>query len=79
MRIQILLLIKVMGICDHWNMDPPRLHFGLQASIVSLKNLWILTIMRIWIRIQLFTLLRIQIRIQLPKIMRIHANPDLQP
>ncbi len=27
MRIRILLLIKVMAICNHWSTDPPRLHF----------------------------------------------------
>jgi hypothetical protein len=27
-RIRILLLIKVMKICDHWSTDPLRLHFG---------------------------------------------------
>jgi hypothetical protein len=26
-RIRILLVIKVMRICDHWSTDPPRLHF----------------------------------------------------
>ncbi len=26
-QIQILLLIKVMQICDHWTPDPPELHF----------------------------------------------------
>jgi hypothetical protein len=28
MRIRILLLIKVMGICYHWSVDPPELHFN---------------------------------------------------
>ncbi len=30
MRLQILLLIKVMRICDHWYTDPPGLHFEPQ-------------------------------------------------
>jgi hypothetical protein len=36
MRIRILLLIKVMKICDHWCIDPPGLHFeppGLNCSV----------------------------------------------
>ncbi len=28
-RIRILILIRVMRICDHWSTDPPGLHFGL--------------------------------------------------
>jgi hypothetical protein len=27
MRIRILLLIKVIKVCDHWSIDPPGLHF----------------------------------------------------
>jgi hypothetical protein len=34
MRIRILLLIKVMGICYHWSIDP----LSLQGSIVSVNG-----------------------------------------
>jgi hypothetical protein len=37
-RIRILPFIKILGICDHWPTDPPRLHLSLQASIVSVKQ-----------------------------------------
>jgi hypothetical protein len=36
MRIRILLLIKVMGICDHWSVDPTGLNFdppGLHCEL----------------------------------------------
>ncbi len=37
MRIRILLLIKVMRICDHWSTDRPFL--SLHASILSIHGL----------------------------------------
>jgi hypothetical protein len=27
MQIRIQLLFRIMGICDHWSVDPPGLHF----------------------------------------------------
>jgi hypothetical protein len=38
MQIWILLLIKLMGICDYWSVDPPGPHLSLQASIVSIHG-----------------------------------------
>ncbi len=35
MRIRTLLLITVIGICDHWSIDPPELHFEPLGSMVS--------------------------------------------
>ncbi len=35
MRIRILLIIKVMRICDHWSKDPPRLVY---TSIVRVRG-----------------------------------------
>ncbi len=39
--VQILLLTKVIRICDHWSTDPPRIHFelSLHASIASIHGL----------------------------------------
>jgi hypothetical protein len=84
MQIQILLLIKVMRICDHWSTDPPALPFeplrihcqlSIHGFILSLSSSKILTLM--WIRILLFTLM--WIRIQLPKITRIRIrNSELK-
>jgi hypothetical protein len=83
MRIWLLLLMKVMGICDHWSTDPPGLHLSLPASIVSVHGptrlyfepLKLLKFYFIRIPIQFFTIMRI--RIKLRKIMRIRIrNPD---
>jgi hypothetical protein len=65
-RFRIVLLIKVMGICDHWFTDyfePPCLHCERSHPP------------RLYFEpLQLFTLMRIQ----LAKIMRIQADPDLE-
>ncbi len=86
-RIRILLYIRVTQICDHWSTDPSRLHLdhpciycerppGLLGSILSIKNSWILTLMRT--RSQIFALMRIRIR--LPQIFRIRIrSPDFNP
>jgi hypothetical protein len=66
-RIQILLLIKVMEICDHWHRpSTPQ----LKAS--TALRIHILTLMRI--RIQLFFLKRIR----LLKMKQMKADPDPQ-
>jgi hypothetical protein len=36
LRIRILFLMKVMGVCDHWSTGLLVLHFEHQASIVIL-------------------------------------------
>jgi hypothetical protein len=38
MRIRILLLIKVIQICDDWSPDNPRLHFEAQSSTASVNG-----------------------------------------
>ncbi len=89
LRIRILILIKVMGICEHWSVDPPGLHFEppdphLWASSALLGHVlvfWSLKILNfdfeaIWI----LTVepIRIQLfshtRIQFPKVMH-NADP----
>jgi hypothetical protein len=35
MQIRIQFLFKVMGICEHWSIDPPGLHFNFLASLAS--------------------------------------------
>ncbi len=37
-RILLLLLIEVMGIYDHWSIDPPGLYLSLQASVLSVHG-----------------------------------------
>jgi hypothetical protein len=68
MRIRILLLIKVMEICNHWSIDPQRLCFETLKLLNFLFNTD---------PDPDFTLMRILI--QLPKIMRIDEDPDPQP
>ncbi len=76
-RILILLLIVVLWICNHWSTDSLRLHCecvqGPHGSIVSLHSSWILTLMRIKIRIRI--LFRPDPFFQLIRI-RIHVDPD---
>jgi hypothetical protein len=62
MWIRILILIIVVGICDHWFVDPPPLYF----KPLKLLNFGLR------ICIQLFTQMRIQIK--LPKIIRIRIR-----
>jgi hypothetical protein len=38
MRIRIQLLLKVIGICDHWSIEPLGLYLSLQESIVSVHS-----------------------------------------
>jgi hypothetical protein len=38
MRIRILLLIKVMQICNHWSLDPQGSILSIHASIVSVHG-----------------------------------------
>ncbi len=73
MRMRILIVIKVMRICDHWSTEPPGLlnckrprPSKAPFEPLQLLNLNLMKI-RIWIKN--FTLMRIPI--QLPKIMRI--------
>jgi hypothetical protein len=37
-RSRILLLIKVMRICDHWSTDHPRPYLSLHASVVGVQG-----------------------------------------
>jgi hypothetical protein len=89
-RIQLFTVMQIrmgmMGICENWSKDPPRLHFdpqslycerSLPAPRLYFEPLKLPNFDCKQIRIQLFILMRIQIRIQLPKIMRIHADPTL--
>jgi hypothetical protein len=39
LRIRIRILIKVMGICHHWSIDPPGSILSLQAFIVCVTAL----------------------------------------
>jgi hypothetical protein len=59
-QIRILLLIKVIGICEHWSIGPPGLHCEHPQPVTALSFLNF-TLMRIGI--QLFTLLGMRIRV----------------
>ncbi len=39
MRIRILLLMKVIGICDHWSIDPPGLHETLMRVRIQFPKI----------------------------------------
>jgi hypothetical protein len=79
--IRILLLIKVMRICDHWSKDPPRLHFEpprlrCERPLPSIALPEPLEILNFSFNADLypdpeFNLMRI--RIQIPKLLRIRA------
>jgi hypothetical protein len=71
-RIRILLIIKGMGICDHWSIDHPGLRFeppGLHYE-------------RPWLCFGSLKLLNSNadpVQAQLPKLMVIHSDPNPQP
>jgi hypothetical protein len=79
MQIRILLLIKVIDLCDYWSADLPALPYespSLHREVYGPSRLHIVLLTSMWIRIQLFHLMRIQI--QLPKLMWIRMNPGPQ-
>ncbi len=83
-QILILLLIKVMRICDHWFTDSLRLHFEHQGfhyerPLPSISLFWATTAPDFKADPDLFFTL-LQIKIQLPKIIGpMHAYPDPDP